>query len=79
MPLPPSALGRFAGIEEKPFFVAADHWRMMPTRGLRLRLPEVAALACRLGPADEVEVTLQTKRTLDAPVVSRVERARCPR
>jgi hypothetical protein len=75
--LAPSALARFAGTEERPAFVAADTWRMMPHRGLRLRLAEVAALACRLGPAEEVEATLFTRRSLDAPVETRVERARC--
>lgn len=75
--LAPTALTRFVGIEERPALAAADTWRMMPYRGLRLRLAEVAALACRLGPAAEIEVNLLTRRTLDAPPESRVARARC--
>lgn len=78
-PLAPSALGRFAGIEEAPYFVSADRWRMMPSRGLHLRLAEVAQLACRLGPVKEVEITLFTKRNLDAEAKSRVERVTCDR
>ncbi len=75
--LAPTALARYAGTEERPLFAAADTWRMMSYRGIRLRLAEVAALACKLGPAEEVEVTLFTRASLDAPEVTRVERARC--
>jgi hypothetical protein len=75
--LAPTGLVRYVGIEEAPFFAAADTWRTMPCRGLRLRLAEVGALACRLEPAAEVEITLVTRRTLDSPPESRVERARC--
>jgi hypothetical protein len=76
-PLAPSALARHMGIEEAPYLIAADTWRMMPYRGLYFRLAEVGQLACELRPAEEVEITLSTRRTLDAPVESRVERVRC--
>jgi hypothetical protein len=75
--LAPTELARYAGVEEAPYFVSADTWRMMPSRGLFLRLAEVGRLACRLRPTPEVEITLFTRRTLDAPVASHVERVRC--
>jgi hypothetical protein len=75
--LAPSALGRYVGIEEAPYLIASDTWRMMPCRGLYYRLTEVGRLACRLRPAEEVEITLLTRRTLDAPAESRIERVRC--
>lgn len=76
-PLAPSELARFMGREEAPYLVAADTWRMMSSRGLRLRLPEVGGLACRLRPADQVEITLFTRRTLDAPVETRTALVPC--
>jgi hypothetical protein len=75
--LAPTELARYVGIEEAPYFVSADVWRMIPYRGLSLRLAEAGRLACRLRPTPEVEITLFTRRTLDAPVVARVERVRC--
>jgi hypothetical protein len=75
--LAPSELARFVGIEEAPYLIASDTWRMMPFRGLYYRLAEVGRLACRLRPAEEVEITLFIKRTLDAPAESRTERVRC--
>jgi hypothetical protein len=77
-PLAPTALARFVGVEEAPYLAASDTWRMMPYRGIHLRLAEVAKLACRLTPApDEVQITLFSKRTLDADPETRVERVRC--
>jgi hypothetical protein len=75
--LAPTELVRHVGLEERPCFAAADTWRMIPCRGLRLRLAEVGALACRLRSAEEVEITLFTRRTLDAPPESRSARVRC--
>jgi hypothetical protein len=75
--LAPTELTRYVGIEEAPYLAAADTWRMMPCRGLYYRLAEVGRLACRLRPVEEVEITLSTKRTLDAPAESRTERVRC--
>jgi hypothetical protein len=75
--LAPTELARRVGLEERPCFAAADTWQMIPCRGLRLRLAEVGALACKLRPAEEVEITLFTRRTLDAPPESRSARVRC--
>ncbi|MFT3769098.1 MAG: hypothetical protein QM820_26965 [Minicystis sp.] len=76
-PLAPTALARYVGRDEAPAFVAADTWRMMSSRGLRLRLEEAGALACRLRPARQVEITLFTRRSLDAAAESRTTRVPC--
>jgi hypothetical protein len=74
----PLELVRFVGRDEAPLFVGADQYRMVASRGLRLRLAEVAALGCRLAsPPSTVEATLWTRRSLDAEPVARVERVRC--
>jgi hypothetical protein len=75
--LAPTELARHMGVEERPYLAAADTWRMIPSRGLRLRLAEVGALACRLRPAEHVEITLFARRTLDAPAEPTFARVPC--
>lgn len=43
------------------------------------RLPALAALACELGPYRAVELTLEQRSTLDAPVRRTHARTSCPR
>lgn len=76
-PLAPTELARHVGRDEAPYLSAADTWRMMSSRGLRLRLEEVGALACKLRPAHHVEITLFTRRSLDADPEARVARVQC--
>lgn len=76
-PLAPTELVRHVGRDEAPAFSAADTWRMMSSRGLRLRLEEAGALACRLRPAHHVEIELFTRRSLDAEPETRVARVPC--
>jgi hypothetical protein len=74
----PLELVRFVGPDEAPLLVGAEQFRMVASRGLRLRLADVARLTCRLAtPGATVEATLWTKRSLEAEPAKRLERAAC--
>ena len=79
-PVAPSALAAAAGPAPIARFLAgADHFRHhdVARASLRRHLDAVAALACRVSGADAVDVTLEERATLDAPVEARHARARC--
>lgn len=46
-------------------------------RQLRYYLPRIAELACRVSGAERVELTLEDRLSLDAPIVISVEKRRC--
>lgn len=76
--LDPRALAPFVSSSIGYFLPAPDTWRHDPV-GLTFRtgLGKIAALACRMGPFSETEVTLEERADLDAAPRRTVARARC--
>ena len=72
----PTQLAARAGHEMIPYLTGAERWRVAPAGALRRRLADIAPLACQLHDATAIELTLETKRTLDAPV--EISSARVP-
>lgn len=62
------------------FLAGAERFRHHPGAAiLRAHLADVAALACRVAGAGEVEVILETRANLDAPVETTTLRRDCGR
>ena len=75
----PSSLGAAAEQDLRTALSGAEGFRhARQGRQLQRYLPRVAELACHLGHAASVMLTLEVKDNLDAPVVTTVERKRCP-
>ncbi len=76
----PSALGAVAEQDLRTALSGAEGFRhARQGRQLQRYLPKVAQLACRVSHAARVELTLEMKDHLDAPVVTTVERQSCRR
>lgn len=82
-PLVTTAIAAAAGPRAGPYLVGADRWRMHDVARITLRrhLEEVAAIACGVAPRDAaaVEVRLEERASLDAPIDAHVTSRRCLR
>jgi hypothetical protein len=78
--LAPTALAALANGPVTVYLAGADSWR--PTAAgplLRAHLPELAALACRLGPFTAITLELQERASLEAPIRSTTAKVACAR
>ena len=74
----PTQLGTLGSRELTIYLSGSERWRHAPAgNALRRFLPELARLGCRIGSPASVEVTLEQRRTLDAPVQTSSARAEC--
>ena len=76
-PMAPTSLAQGAGSELVPYLTGGERWRVAPAGVLDGRLADLAPLACRHRDADAVEITLETKHSLDAPIRSTTARVPC--
>jgi hypothetical protein len=75
----PTELAARASADLGTFLAGSERWRHAPVGpSLRRHLSEVAALGCGIAPdLRSIDVTLEERRTLDAPVVRTQARANC--
>ena len=74
----PTELGVHGSRDLAIYLSGSERWRHAPAgNALRRHLPDLARLGCTLGGAASIEVTLEHRRTLDAPVETHVARAEC--
>jgi hypothetical protein len=80
MQLDPRSLASLLNAEAAHFLPAPAQWRHDPMAvTFRTGLPYIAALACRLGPYQSIDASLEERVHLDAPPVATRVRARCNR
>jgi hypothetical protein len=77
--LAPTALGARATRSLGTFLAGSERWRHAPVGStVRRHLPEIAILGCGVAPGSRtVEVQLEERRTLDAPVTATRARVDC--
>jgi hypothetical protein len=79
-PIAPTALAALANGPVTVYLAGAESWRPAAAGPLlRAHLPELAELACRLGPFTAVAVELQERASLDAPIRSTTVKVACAR
>ena len=77
--LHPAELGQLAEPSLRDYLRGADQFRNLHVGPVLLAdLPDLAQLACGLGPYASVELTLEQKASVDAPVQVTRAHARCP-
>jgi hypothetical protein len=79
-PVSATALAALAGGSLGDVLAGADHWKLVPApRYLSAHLQEIASLACSaVRGAKRVEVKIDLRVSLDAPVESSSAERRCP-
>ena len=75
----PTELAARASADLGTFLAGAESWRHAPVGPtLRSHLSEVAALGCGIAPdLRSIDITLEERRTLDAPILRTEARATC--
>jgi hypothetical protein len=77
----PTELAARASPSLGTFLAGTERWRHAPVGAtLRRHLPDVAELGCGIGPGfRSIEVFLEERRSLDAPIVATQARVNCTR